>query len=84
MSSFLPELIHSIKNTLISIKNISQLSADKFNDVEFRKYSQKSITEDIKKIDSVLNSLLNYIHINTPITKSNTLSSCPRRSFRSQ
>jgi light-regulated signal transduction histidine kinase (bacteriophytochrome) len=74
MSSFLPELIHSIKNTLISIKNTSQLSADKFNDVEFRKYAQKSITEDIKQIDSVLNSLLNYIHINTPITKSNTVS----------
>jgi hypothetical protein len=74
MSSFLPELIHSIKNTLISIKNISQLSADKFNDLEFRKYSQRSITDDIKRIDSVLNSLLNYIHINTPITKSNTLS----------
>jgi len=74
MSSFLPELINSIKNTLISIKNTSQLSADKFNDVEFRKYSQRSITDDIKKIDSVLNSLLNYIHINTPITKSNTLS----------
>jgi K+-sensing histidine kinase KdpD len=74
MSSFLPELIHSVKNTLISIKNTSQLSADKFNDVEFRKYSQKSIAEDIKKIDSVLNSLLNYIHINTPIVKSNTIS----------
>jgi hypothetical protein len=74
LSSFLVELIDSIKNTLISIKNVSQLSADKFNDVEFRKYSQRSITEDIKKIDSVLNSLLNYIHINTPITKSNTIS----------
>ena len=74
MSSFLPELIHSIKNTLISIKNVSQVSAEKFNDLEFRKYSQRSITDDIKKIDSVLNSLLNYIHINTPITKSNTLS----------
>jgi light-regulated signal transduction histidine kinase (bacteriophytochrome) len=74
MSSFLPELIHSIKNTLISIKNISELSAEKFSDVEFRKYSQRSITDDIKRIDSVLNSLLNYIHINTPITKSNTIS----------
>jgi hypothetical protein len=74
MSSFLIELIHSIKNTLISLKNMSLLSADKFSDVEFRKYTQKSITEDIKKIDSVLNSLLNFIHINTPITKSDTMS----------
>jgi hypothetical protein len=74
MSSFLPELIQSIKNTLISIKNTSSLSTDKFDDPEFRKYAQRSITEDIKRIDSVLNSLLNYIHINTPITKSNTIS----------
>jgi hypothetical protein len=73
-SSFLPELIQSIKNTLISIKNTSLLSTDKFNDAEFRKHAQRSITEDIKRIDSVLNSLLNYIHINTPITKSNTIS----------
>ncbi len=74
LASFLIELIHSIKNTLISIKNISLLSIDKFNDGEFRKYAQKTVTEDIKKIDSVLNSLLNYIHINTPIIKSNTIS----------
>src|SRR4030043_100 len=74
ISSFLVELIDSIKNTLISIKNVSQLSTEKFNDLAFRKYSQRSITEDIKNIDSVLNSLLNYIHINTPITKSNTIS----------
>jgi len=74
LSSFLAELIHSIKNTLISIKSISVLSMDKFNDMEFRKYAQKNITDDIKKIDSVLNSLLNYIHINTPIIKTNTIS----------
>ena len=74
LSTFLTELIHSIKGTLISIKNMSQISADRFKDLEFRKYSQKSITEDIKKIDSVLNSLLNYIQINTPIMKSNTVS----------
>ena len=73
LSSFLVELIHTIKKTLISIKNTSALSADRFNDAEFRKAAQKSITEDIKQIDSVLNSLLNYIHINTPIIKSNTL-----------
>jgi len=74
MFSFLVELIHSIKNTLISIKNTSAFSADRFNDAEFKKVAQKSITQDIKQIDSVLNSLLNYIHINTPIIKSNTIS----------
>lgn len=74
LPSFLTDLIHSVKNTLVSIKSVSSLSADKFHDLEFRKYAQKSIDGDIKKIDSVLNSLLNYIHINTPIIKSNTVS----------
>lgn len=75
LSSFLIELINSVKTTLFSIKNMSVLSVDKFNDLEFRKYSQKSVVEDIKKIDSVLNGLLNYININTPLIKSNTISS---------
>ena len=73
LSTFLVELIHNIKNTLASIKNFTLLSADKFEDVEFRKFSQRSISEDIRKMDSVLNSLLNYININTPIIKTNTL-----------
>jgi nitrogen-specific signal transduction histidine kinase len=73
LSTFLVELIHNIKNTLASIKNFTVLSTDKFDDVEFRKFSQRSISDDIRKIDSVLNSLLNYININTPIIKTNTL-----------
>jgi len=67
------DLISTTKSTLFAIKSISQLSVDKFNDPEFRKYASKSITQDIKKIDSVLNSLLNYIQINIPIVKSNTI-----------
>ena len=72
-SSFLIEMIQFIKNTLVSISNINHLSEEKFNDVEFRKYCHKSIYQDIKKIDSVLNALLNYINVNTPIVKKNTI-----------
>ncbi len=74
LSSFLVELVHTIKKSLISIKNTSALPPDRFNDSEFRRIVRKTITEEIKQIDSVLNSLLNYIHINTPIVKSNTIS----------
>lgn len=73
LMSFLMELVHFIKNNLVSIKNTAIIGFDKAEDLEFKKYSQRSITEDIKKIDSVLNTLLNYININTPIVKSNTL-----------
>jgi nitrogen-specific signal transduction histidine kinase len=72
-ASFLTEMIQFIKNTLLSINNVNHLSIEKFNDVEFRKYSRKSIYQDIKKIDSVLNALSNYININTPIVKKNTI-----------
>ena len=70
---FLTELIHFIKNNLASIQNTALVAIDKAEDLEFKRYSHRSVTEDIKKIDSVLNTLLNYININTPIVKSNTL-----------
>jgi K+-sensing histidine kinase KdpD len=72
-ASFLTEMVQFIKTTLLSINNINLLSIEKFNDVEFRKYCRKSTYQDIKKIDSVLNALLNYININTPIVKKNTI-----------
>lgn len=73
MASFLTDLIPSIKNQLGMIRNLTSLSADRLGDLEFRKSYQRNVTERIRQIDSVLNSLLNYIHINTPVVKENTL-----------
>jgi nitrogen-specific signal transduction histidine kinase len=70
---FFIELIHRIKNPLVSIKTFTQLLRDKFNDPEFKDYFYRIVTEDIEKIDAVLNGLLNYIKINTPIQKTNTV-----------
>jgi hypothetical protein len=72
-SSFLIEMIHFIKKTLSAIYNINLLSIEKYDDPEFRKYARRNVAQDIKKIDSILNSLLNYISINTPILKKNTI-----------
>lgn len=72
---FFIELVHRIKNPLVSIKTFTQLLASKFNDPEFREYFYRIVTEDIEKIDSVLDGLLNYIKINTPINKVNTIHS---------
>jgi signal transduction histidine kinase len=73
MGSFLIELVHSIKKALTSIYNGTVLTMDKYDDVEIRKRSHTQVKEEIKKIDSVLNSLLNFINVNTPIAKTNTL-----------
>lgn len=73
MSSFLPDLIQHIKNTLGSLKNYTQLSKGKFNDREFGEYYYRAVTEDIEKIDMVLSGLTNYVKLNTPIQKTNTV-----------
>jgi nitrogen-specific signal transduction histidine kinase len=72
-NSFLTELVHSIKNALTSIYQASVLTMEKYNDAEIRKRSHDQVKEEIKKIDLVLNSVLNFISINTPIIKTNTL-----------
>jgi light-regulated signal transduction histidine kinase (bacteriophytochrome) len=73
MDSFLIELVHSIKNSLASIYHATVLTMDRYDDLEIRKRSHSQVKEDIKKIDSILNSVLNFININTPIIKRNTL-----------
>ena len=70
---FFIELVHRIRNPLVSIKTFTQLLRERFNDAEFRDYFYRIVTEDIEKIDSVLNGLLNYIKMNTPINKTNTV-----------
>ncbi len=75
LSSFLVELIDNLKNTLGTVKNYTQISRGKFNDREFGEYYYRAVTEDIEKMDMVLNSLLNYIKVQKPIRKKNTVHS---------
>jgi nitrogen-specific signal transduction histidine kinase len=72
-SLFFIELVHRIKNPLVSIKTFTQLLREKFGDEEFRGYFYRIVTEDIEKIDALLNGLLNYIKVNTPLEKANTV-----------
>jgi hypothetical protein len=73
LSLFLIELVHRIKNPLVSVKTFTQLLRNKFSDVEFREHFYRIVTEDIEKIDGILNGLLSYIKINTPLEKKDTV-----------
>jgi signal transduction histidine kinase len=73
LSLFLMELVHRIKNPLVSVKTFTQLLREKFSDAEFRTHFYRIVTEDIEKIDAVLNGLLSYIKINTPLEKKDTV-----------
>jgi hypothetical protein len=73
MDSFLVELVRSTKNALASIYHATLLTVENAADEETRKHSHIQVKEGIQKLDSILNSLLNFININTPIVKANTL-----------
>jgi light-regulated signal transduction histidine kinase (bacteriophytochrome) len=73
LTSFFIELIERIRNTLNSIRNYTQLSRGKFSDKEFGEYFYRAVTEDVEKMDMVLNGLVNYIKLNTPMRKMDTV-----------
>ena len=73
LSPFFIELIQRIKNSLGSIKNYNQLSRGKFSDRQFGEYYYRAVTEDIEKMEMVLNSLIDYMKLHTPIRKMNTV-----------
>lgn len=67
------ELIKHLKNKLLSIKNLTQLSQGKFSDKEFGEYFKRLVTDDIDKIDLLLGNFLDYIKVNFTVKKKNTV-----------
>lgn len=65
--------IQSTKQRVDSIEKFAQLSQDRFIDKEFGRFLYRMITEDIHKTDLLLNGLLNYLQVTTPIKKTNTV-----------
>jgi uncharacterized protein YeeX (DUF496 family) len=70
---FFIELIDQFKESLNNLKNFTRIFQEKFKDREFNQYFNRMIGDDIKKIELVQNSLLNYIKINNPIIKTDTV-----------
>jgi len=73
LTSLFIDLIQRVKSNLASIKKYTQVSRGKFSDREFGEYYYRAVNEDIEKMNMVLNSLLDYIKVHTPIRKANTV-----------
>jgi len=73
LSSFFIELVERIKSSLGSIKNYTRISRGKFSDREIGEYYYRAVNEDIEKMNMVLNSLLDFVKVHTPIRKTNTV-----------
>lgn len=61
------------RRALDSIKKLTLLSQDRFTDKEFGKFLYRRIADDVDKTDLLLNSLINYFRVITPIEKTNTV-----------
>jgi hypothetical protein len=70
---FFIELINQFKDSLKNLRNFTRVFQEKYNDTGFGSNLNRMIGEEIKKIELVQNSLSNYIRINNPIIKTNTV-----------
>lgn len=70
---FFIQLIDQFKDTLKNLRNQTRIHKEKFRDQEFGEHLNRIILGDIKKIELLQNNLLNYIRINNPIIKTDTV-----------
>lgn len=59
IGSMVSQLAHEIKNPLSSIKTFTELLPEKFQDEEFRKKFFSLVSQDIRRIDSLITRMLN-------------------------
>jgi len=67
------ELSRNIKDSLEKMKSFAHLSREKFSDPEYGEYFFKTLSKDIAKADAVLNCFVNYLKINSPVPRTNTV-----------
>jgi len=67
------ELSRSVKDGLEKIKSFAHLSREKFSDPEYGEFFYRTISGDIAKTDAVLNCFGNYLKINSPLPRTNTV-----------
>lgn len=59
IGSMVSQLAHEIKNPLSSIKTFTELLPEKFQDEEFRKKFFSLVSQEIRRIDSLITRMLN-------------------------
>ena len=70
---FFIEMIDQFRDTLKTLGTHTQILPEKLTVKEFATYLNQMITEDIKRIELLQNSLFSYIRINNPTLRTNTV-----------
>jgi hypothetical protein len=69
----LVEFVCSTRSAFNSVKKIIELSRDQFTDKRFGEVFYRMVTKEMEKTDYLMDSLLNYIRVSTPIQKAGTV-----------
>lgn len=67
------ELSRGIKDSLEKMKSFVRLSREKFGDQEYGEFFYRTISNDIAKADALLSCFANYLKVNSPIPRVNTV-----------
>ena len=67
------DLATHIKNSLGTLRNLTDFSQGRFKDSEFGYYFHRAVTEDIDKTEAELNCFLDYLKMKSPIPRTNTV-----------
>jgi hypothetical protein len=73
LSFFFGELVSRVKRTLASIRAYNRLSKGRFKDDQFGEYFNRKMNEEVERLNAVLEGLLEYMKVNTPVPKVNTI-----------
>jgi signal transduction histidine kinase len=60
------ELAHELKNPMVTIKTFSQLLGERFDDAGFRNRFQETVSNDIDRMDDLLEALLDFSRLQSP------------------
>ena len=71
----LPTLAHEIKNPLVAISTFAHLLPEKYEDPEFRQDFSRLVNQDVKRINELLENLLEFTQFSAPRVTSIDLNS---------
>ncbi len=69
----LPTLAHEIKNPLVAISTFAHLLPEKYDDPEFRQEFSRLVNQDVRRINELLENLLEFTQFTTPRSTPNDL-----------
>lgn len=80
----IPTLAHEIKNPLVAISTFAHLLPEKYDDPEFREEFSRLVNQDVRRINEVLENLLEFAQLSAPRSSLHDLNSILAEALRQQ